>query len=72
MTLTRVSMKEIIDSLSPLVDRPVIDKTGLTGAFNGELHWTSDDEHPHRTARTSRPLLMLAPLYLQPFRSSGV
>jgi uncharacterized protein (TIGR03435 family) len=25
------------------VDRPVVDKTGLTGAFKGKLHWTPDD-----------------------------
>jgi uncharacterized protein (TIGR03435 family) len=46
MTLEKASMKEIVDSLSLKVDRPVIDKTGLTGAFNGELHWTPDDVQP--------------------------
>lgn len=43
MRLEKASMKEIVDSLSMKVDRPVVDKTGLTGAFNGELHWAPDD-----------------------------
>lgn len=46
MTLEKASMKEIVDSLSLKVDRPVVDKTGLSGAFNGELHWTPDDVQP--------------------------
>lgn len=46
MTLEKASMKEIVDSLSQRVDRPVIDETGLTGAFNGALHWTPDDAQP--------------------------
>ena len=44
MTLERASMKELVDSLSQRVNRPIIDKTGLTGAFNGELHWTPDEQ----------------------------
>jgi len=44
MTLQKASMQEIVDSLSRRLDRPVIDQTGLTGAFNGELHWTPDDD----------------------------
>ena len=44
MTLKKASLKEIVDSLSRRVDRPVVDNTGLTGGFNGELHWTPDDE----------------------------
>lgn len=33
-----------MDSLSRRVDRPVVHKTGLTGAFNGELQWTPDED----------------------------
>lgn len=44
LTLQKASMKEIVDSISRQVDRPVIDNTGLSGAFNGELQWTPDDD----------------------------
>jgi uncharacterized protein (TIGR03435 family) len=49
LTLKKASMKELVDSLSRIVDRPVIDKTGLTGAFNGELRWMPDNEQADST-----------------------
>jgi uncharacterized protein (TIGR03435 family) len=40
---TEISMKSLLSSLSYEVQRQIVDKTGLSGAFDLELHWTPDD-----------------------------
>jgi uncharacterized protein (TIGR03435 family) len=55
LILQRASMQEIVDSLSRIVDRPVIDKTGLAGGFNGGLHWTPVDQDADSAAAGSAP-----------------
>jgi uncharacterized protein (TIGR03435 family) len=42
LTLRGASMPEILASLSPWVDRLVLDRTGLTGTFDLDLEWTPD------------------------------
>jgi uncharacterized protein (TIGR03435 family) len=37
-----ISMKGFADLLSPKTDRPVLDKTGLSGAFDLTLKWSAD------------------------------
>jgi bla regulator protein BlaR1 len=39
----KVSMARLAESLSGVVDRPVLDKTGLAGVFNFTLQWSPDD-----------------------------
>jgi uncharacterized protein (TIGR03435 family) len=39
-----LSSAEIVLALSPLLDRFVVDRTGLAGAFDFELRWTSTDQ----------------------------
>jgi uncharacterized protein (TIGR03435 family) len=34
-------MQHLSASLQSLTGRPVVDRTGLTGAFDMDLHWTS-------------------------------
>jgi uncharacterized protein (TIGR03435 family) len=36
-------MTQLATSLAPFVSRFTVDKTGLTGGFDVELTWTSDD-----------------------------
>ena len=36
-------MKSFAGTLSSLLDRPVVDKTGLTGGFNINLEWAPDE-----------------------------
>ncbi len=36
-------MSTFAEALSRQIDRPIVDKTGLTGCFKGELDWTPDD-----------------------------
>jgi uncharacterized protein (TIGR03435 family) len=40
------SIAQLTDVLSRQLDRPVVDKTGLTGTFDFELTWTPDDSAP--------------------------
>jgi len=43
-----VSLSSIADALSNLTDRPVVDRTGLSGAFEFELRWMSEGAQlPH-------------------------
>jgi uncharacterized protein (TIGR03435 family) len=45
LTGTKMSMADLADSLSGQVDRPVVDKTGLTGVFDVTLKWTPAEKH---------------------------
>ncbi|HXA50900.1 MAG TPA: TIGR03435 family protein [Candidatus Acidoferrum sp.] len=42
----RVSISAIVDTLSGIVNRPVIDHTALTGTFDVQLKWTPEDYKP--------------------------
>jgi uncharacterized protein (TIGR03435 family) len=39
---TKVTMQGLADWLNNRVDRPVLDRTGLTGSYNIELKWTPE------------------------------
>jgi uncharacterized protein (TIGR03435 family) len=43
----------------PEVDRPIIDKTGLTGTFDIELHWMPDRPRPGPVGAVSTPIEIL-------------
>ena len=40
-----ITMGEFADILSRNLNLPVVDRTGLTGAFNFALHWNPDNAH---------------------------
>jgi uncharacterized protein (TIGR03435 family) len=42
-----VTMKSFAGTLSSLMDRPVVDMTGLTGGFHIELEWAPDEIRPN-------------------------
>lgn len=41
---TGISMAGLADQLARQLERPVADKTGLTGVYNLKLEWTPDDQ----------------------------
>jgi uncharacterized protein (TIGR03435 family) len=51
---TRVSMGEFTGALADMLERPVVDKTGLTAVYDLKLEWT-----PGLTAEASEPGLSL-------------
>ena len=46
MAGTGISMMELGTALSNALQRPVIDKTGLTGMFDVRVEWTADQSTP--------------------------
>jgi uncharacterized protein (TIGR03435 family) len=42
MSANRINLAHLADVLSTLVDRPIIDGTGLTGAYDIKLEWAPD------------------------------
>jgi uncharacterized protein (TIGR03435 family) len=46
LTAKRVSMADLAIRLSSLMDRPVVDMTGVKGTFDLALEWTPDDAQP--------------------------
>jgi uncharacterized protein (TIGR03435 family) len=46
LTAKRVSMADLAIRLSSLMDRPVVDMTGIQGTFDLALEWTPDDTQP--------------------------
>ncbi len=42
LTATAVSIASLIDTITPQLDRPLIDKTGLTAVYSFHLKWTPD------------------------------
>jgi uncharacterized protein (TIGR03435 family) len=56
------SSMQIADALSHPLDRPVIDKTGLSGVYKCELEWTPDDNQatPANQASDSGPSIFTA------------
>jgi bla regulator protein blaR1 len=49
LTGQHVTMKQLVSSLTRSLGRPVIDKTGLAGAFDLKLEWTPDENELGRT-----------------------
>ena len=47
-----VALYTLVDLLSNQLHRPVIDKTGLTGKYDIDLHWTPDSLSASETAST--------------------
>ena len=43
---TGVTMADFARNLGPFTGRPVVDKTGLTGAFDFDLSWTPEQGPP--------------------------
>ncbi len=46
MMTTGVTMTDLARNLAPFTGRPVVDKTGLTGAFDVDLTWTPEQGPP--------------------------
>jgi uncharacterized protein (TIGR03435 family) len=40
---TKISMSQLVEGLSSMLDLPVVDKTGFASAFDVHLEWTADD-----------------------------
>jgi uncharacterized protein (TIGR03435 family) len=59
MTAPANSMTSFAESLSYMVDRTVIDKTGLKGEYDLHMKWTSDTA-PQPAADDAAPLLFTA------------
>jgi uncharacterized protein (TIGR03435 family) len=65
---TSISLAAFAHSLSEILGRPVVDKTGLTGNFNISMEWTPDDaqlsmlppDAPRRRLEASGPSIFLA------------
>jgi uncharacterized protein (TIGR03435 family) len=47
---TNITMPLLAERLSPYMERPVIDKTGLTGSFDFRIEFPADPDHPDITA----------------------
>src|SRR5262249_37811290 len=62
LTIRAQPLSQILQFLSPLVDRVVLDRTGLSGNFDVDLQWTPD-QLPQRAPGTSAD---------QPLRVNGV
>jgi uncharacterized protein (TIGR03435 family) len=48
-----VTLASIIDMLSQTLQRPIVDKTGLTGKYDIALHWTPDNMAAAATSASS-------------------
>jgi uncharacterized protein (TIGR03435 family) len=46
MTIAGATMAQVAGTLSGILDRLVIDRTGLDGAFDATLRWTPDQSTP--------------------------
>jgi uncharacterized protein (TIGR03435 family) len=46
LTAGKISMEQLATTLSGMMDRPVVDMTGIKGVFNLKLEWTPDDSQP--------------------------
>jgi uncharacterized protein (TIGR03435 family) len=42
----KASMSDLAGTLTSLLGQPVMDQTGIKGAFDFELHWTPDESQP--------------------------
>ncbi len=50
-----ISMEQITTALSNIMQRPVIDKTGLTGTFDIHAEWIADESTPGQMAGLALP-----------------
>jgi bla regulator protein blaR1 len=57
--LHHVTMARFAELLTAQTDRPVIDRTGISGAFEISLHWAADDS-PERSDSASEPSIYTA------------
>ena len=55
ITAQRTTMDRFSDTLSRTMERPVVDRTGLEGAFNLKLEWTPDTAQPSKTSGDGKP-----------------
>jgi bla regulator protein BlaR1 len=65
LTAQRISMASFADFLSRVVDRPVLDKTGLAGRFNFTLHYSelaqsTNPQQANAAIDTSDPIIFTA------------
>ena len=49
---TKITMGEFAEIMSRNLNLPVVDRTGLTGAFNFTLHWNPNDASVHERDET--------------------
>lgn len=54
------SMPTLADLLSRYLGEVVVDKTGISGAYNFDLRWTTDDEKPNETGVEPAPTIFIA------------
>jgi len=62
---------QLATSLSPWVNRIVVDRTGLTGAYQVDLHWTPDQLPQGGSAPGGGPTLGNSPSPLPPVDPNG-
>ena len=53
-----VPLQGLTGQLSNIVDKPVIDRTGLTGPFDIHLQWTPEDANPAAPADPTQPTIL--------------
>ena len=46
LSAQKTTMRQLADTLSQVMDRPVLDMTELSGSFDFTLDWTPDDDQP--------------------------
>ena len=56
LRMSGATLREVAFSLSRMVDRPVVDQTGLTGAYRFELKWDPNSGSVDRAAADSASL----------------
>ena len=54
------TIQNLAGSLEAMLDRPVMDRTGLTGAYDIDLQWARTDLHADDAASTDAPSLFTA------------
>jgi len=47
---TNITMENLAERLSPYVQRPVIDRTGIAGSYDFRIEYPADPDHPDVTA----------------------
>jgi uncharacterized protein (TIGR03435 family) len=55
MTASAATIKGLTDFLSGALDHPVIDETGLSGAYDFKLEWSPDLANPDKTPDANAP-----------------
>ncbi|HUA59216.1 MAG TPA: TIGR03435 family protein [Verrucomicrobiae bacterium] len=64
-TGSKVSMDQLAAYVAAEMDQVVIDKTGLSGVYDFELHWTRDDQTPASTDGSAANPLPTLPIALE-------